>query len=549
MRFPAGTLALLLITGSVCPLEAQILSGRLIDADASLPVASAFVQLLSGDGVRLAGTLTDSAGRFRFPATEPGEYRLSAERLGYETVVSPLLHLSDAPMEYEFTLSPRALLLPSVDAHVDESRGCERRPDGPAVYALWDAVRKALTVTSWSTRTGSLRFSMMNHERELDSSLRTVKREDRTPAYATAALPYGSISPHVLARDGYLITDGDSSWLMGLDADVLLSESFLNSHCFRLVSAPDTGTVGLGFEPLRRDDLADVSGVLWVDRRTAELRRLTFEYVGLPDHIRRFGASGEVDFERMETGIWIITRWWIRAPIVASRRGSRSYRLLGFREYGGTVTSAQTIDSDLYGQRGTGVIEGFIHDSISRGPLASALVFLSGTPFSAVSDSAGHYRLHAIPAGTYAIGFTHPRLEELDISLPMEAVTISGTSVLRRTFATPSLSNVLRALCPGDPGESTTGLVYGVVRREQSGEPLAGVPITAAWKGQPAIRSGARASPDPGPWRVETDEDGRYFMCWLPRNRDVQLRVESADVRHQTLTTALSTEPMLRLDF
>ena len=74
------------------------------------------------------------------------------------------------------------------------------------------------------------------------------------------------------------------------------------------------------------------SGVLWVDRRTAELERLTFQYEGLPDHMRRFGAEGEVRFQRLDNGIWIIPQWWVRSPLVGvRRRGSRAYRLLGWR--------------------------------------------------------------------------------------------------------------------------------------------------------------------------------------------------------------------------
>lgn len=350
-------MALLLCVGSG-PLQAQIVTGQLVDVNANRPVAAAFIQLLDSAGVRRAGAITDSLGRFALKAKEAGAYRLRAQRLGYESVTSPVLRLGATPLHYVFELNPRALVLPAVDARSEDSRGCERRPDGRAVYALWDAVRAALSVTSWTGETGALRFSMINYVRELDPSLREVRSEERTSVQATAALPYRAYDPDFLADNGYHIPDGGTNLLLGPDADVLLSESFLNTHCFSIVSSPDDALVGLGFEPLRSDHRADVTGVLWVDRKTAALQYLAYEFVNLPDHLRQFDATGEVHFRRLNNGIWIVDRWWIRVPQVGARRGSQDYRLLGYREDGGTVTSAATIDSTLYEHRGRGVIQG-----------------------------------------------------------------------------------------------------------------------------------------------------------------------------------------------
>lgn len=551
VRSAAALQAAVLLLMAACPAGAwsQTVTGQLMDASAGRPVASAFVQLLNADGVRLSGALTDSAGKFVLRASSAGEYRLVAERLGYEAVTSPVLSLGAANLRYIFELRPRALVLPSVDVHSEDSRGCQRRPDGQAVVALWDAVRSALNVASWTGRTGSIRFSMMNYHRELDRSLRSVRREVRTPAYATAAIPYGAVRPEQLAREGYAVFEGETTWLLGLDADVMLSESFLDSHCFRTVSSPQADRVGLGFMPLRDDGRADVSGVLWVDRTTAELKYLEFEYENLPDHMRRFGASGEVHFERLSTGAWIITRWWIRSPLVGLSPGS-DYRLLGYREDGGTVTSAEAIDTRLYGRTGSGVIEGVVHDSVTGLPLANALVFLSGTPFSAVADSSGRYRMTRVPGGRYSIGFTHPTLEELGVPQPLDSLSITGGSVLSRNFAAPSMTGILRALCPGEQEEATTGLLYGFVHDQDTGEPVTGVEVRASWRGPPLITTGTLTNADVDRWRtVTTGPDGRYTLCWLPTGRELRVRVDSRDVDRQDVRFELSSGPVLRHDF
>jgi hypothetical protein len=517
-----------------------------VDVNANRPVAAAFIQLLDSAGVRQAGAITDSVGRFALKAKAAGAYRLRAQRLGYESVTSPVLRLGATPLNYTFELNPRALVLPAVDARSEDSRGCQRRPDGRAVYALWDAVRAALSVTSWTGETGALRFSMMSYMRELDPSLREVRSEKRTPVYATAALPYRAYDPDFLADNGYVIPDGETSVLLGPDADVLLSESFLNTHCFRIVRSPDSAIVGLGFEPLRSDRRADVTGVLWVDRSTAALKYLAYEYVNLPDHLRRFDATGEVHFRRLSNGVWIVDRWWIRAPQVGARRRSRNYRLLGYREDGGTVTSAAAIDSAPYGHSGHGVIQGFVLDSMSNAPMADALVFLSGTPFSAISSEIGRFQMRNVPAGRYELGFTHPLLEELRVFMPLDSVTVSDSVPLRRLFAAPSIHTILRAVCPGEEEAQTTGLVYGVLRSETTGEPLAGIEVRASWTDPPA----AGVDLDTDRWRsMTTGPDGRYFLCWVPRDRELELRVDTRPVRREPVRVDLAGAPILRRDF
>lgn len=68
------------------------------------------------------------------------------------------------------------------------------------------------------------------------------------------------------------------------DAAVLLSDTFLDTHCFRLQSAhrAHVGMVGLAFEPVRGTRTPDVHGVLWMDAESAELRLLEYGYGDLP---------------------------------------------------------------------------------------------------------------------------------------------------------------------------------------------------------------------------------------------------------------------------
>jgi len=538
--------AVLLLLAAAAPARAQVVVGRLVDGSAERPVAEAFVQLIDTSGERIAGALTDSTGRFVLRARQPGDYRLRAERLGYESVTSELITLGRSTIQYEFMLHPRALVLPALSARSDD-RGCERRPDGPAVYALWEAVRSALNVASWTGATESLRFSMINHVRELNGSLEEVRGVQLTPYYTTAAMPYRAFDAEYLAREGYMTRGDDGeSYLLGPDTDVLLSESFLDSHCFRIVTAEDTSLIGLGFEPLRNDGRTDVSGVLWVERSTAQLRYLAYRFENLPRHLRRYPPSGEVHFRRFDSGLWIVDRWWIRAPRLAAGRFG-SVQLEGYREDGGTVISAATIDRQRYQHRGSAVIDGVVIDSTTSVPLDNALVYLRNTPFFTTTNATGRFVLRGVPPGRYTIGITHALLEDVGVSLPVDTITVMpGDTALHHVFRAPSRADMLRSACPAQQPETTTGLVYGVVRNATSARPVAGVTVRASWKGPPP--EGGRDTNRE--LTAVTSSDGRYFFCWLPAGREIELRVDSRDIRHRRVKLELAdVAGTLRHDF
>ncbi len=70
------------------PLAAQAIAGTLVESETGAPVEGASVILLSRDGERLDGRLTDAAGRFDFRMQGPGTYVLQADRIGHARVLS-----------------------------------------------------------------------------------------------------------------------------------------------------------------------------------------------------------------------------------------------------------------------------------------------------------------------------------------------------------------------------------------------------------------------------------------------------------------------------
>ncbi|HET7276191.1 MAG TPA: carboxypeptidase-like regulatory domain-containing protein, partial [Longimicrobiaceae bacterium] len=86
-----GVVKLLIIIGigSVSPVSAQIVEGKLLDYETGQPISGASIALLDRNGNTVRGTLSASDGTFRIEAPSTGQYRLRAERIGYRTTITP----------------------------------------------------------------------------------------------------------------------------------------------------------------------------------------------------------------------------------------------------------------------------------------------------------------------------------------------------------------------------------------------------------------------------------------------------------------------------
>jgi hypothetical protein len=81
-----------LLAASAAPLAAQAVHGRVLERGTDRPVGSAIVELRAGSDVRAqARTLDD--GSFVLPVPGAGTYRVAAERIGYESLLSQELRI------------------------------------------------------------------------------------------------------------------------------------------------------------------------------------------------------------------------------------------------------------------------------------------------------------------------------------------------------------------------------------------------------------------------------------------------------------------------
>ena len=188
--------------------HAQTVRGRLVHAETGTGIGGAMITLVDRHGGTADRTLTANTGLFQLSAPS-GRYRLRADRIGYASTHS----------EY-FDLQAR---------------------------------------------------EVMDIERVLDRDGRMVLSEERSLNRSFLLAPYVSRPADSLTAEGFAHIAPDTSVYWAPDAEVLLSDPFLDTHCFRLRTnvhhAP--GLIGLAFEPVSWRAVPDIGGTLWSARPPA----------------------------------------------------------------------------------------------------------------------------------------------------------------------------------------------------------------------------------------------------------------------------------------
>lgn len=492
------------------------------------PLPGVFVSLLDLEGRVVRSGLSNEAGRFVFPLARKDTFRVKAELMGRETRVSGTVAPGDRDyITVSLALPVHAIALDAI--RVDSDARCRLRPDDASeIIRLWEEVRKALTVQAWSEREGLYRLDVSTYERDLDDAGR-VEREDRRGTSRVTRVPFASLPAQELTRGGFVrpLSEGGYEY-HGPDAALLLSDDFLDTHCFRATRSLDhQGAVGLAFEPVRAGEFSDIRGTLWVDEVTAALRLIEFRYTQVPHAEGEGIAGGRVEFERLPDGAWMIQKWWIRAPILVrhhnlARAGDTGIRVAGIRETGGEVVGVSSLERRRITQVRRGSLRGVVWDSSASEPLVGATVYLVGTQHRVETDSAGRFMLNSVPDGLYTVGFTHARLDTLGFDPPgMEAEVTSGATVAVE-LAIPPMETLLLAACRNDEQENGGAVLSGTVTDEVRGGPVPGARVRMEWQEFTRVAPVLQAV---NRWlEVGTDSNGRYTACGVPIDVSIRIR-------------------------
>lgn len=546
------------------------------------------IVLLQRSGEELKRALTDAQGRFKLVVPAPGEYTLRADRIGYVSVARPVDIFAGKPLEIQMAVASQPIALSGIT--VEAEGRCEVRPaDGLAVARVWDEARKALAASDWTQRRKLFRYEIMELTRQLDPLRLRVVEESVGRRAGLHYRPFESIPTAALARKGFVHpVEGEIGIYdyFAPDAEVLLSDPFLDTHCMQLVEGygATAGLMGIAFEPIPDRRVPDIQGTFWLDRESAALRFLDYRYVGLDLPVPTDNIGGRVEFRMLPNGTWIVTRWRIRVPKVALRRtawagGVRSeYELAEIREVGGEVTRIFATSGELVETASQGFLAGAVFDSTRMMPLAGAEISLSGTAYTAISDGEGRFRIHGVPEGTYLVRLAHPRLDSLPIAdLPATDAHVGRGRGTDTDLTIPPVHRLIAEACPSDtvdvdisaiPGlevQGRTGVVVGVVRDSGTGSRVRDARITATWSrygvdfgdatGQGADRRRHQGFIIPTKvtaltWGAEASSDGRghYVICDLPADVPITVEARAGQLESESRIVKLESDPVGTVD-
>ena len=405
------------------PAGAQIVRGSVVDSALSRPIGDFTVQLIDSTGAGVAAALAQPGGRFTLRAPVAGTYRLRVLRIGFRrTQTPPFLVGAGETVERVVAMPQVSVALTGI--RVIGLQRCEGLPTGgEALVTVWDEVRKAVQAVALTGSERRLLMRVRDYTRDVSLRGNDPHNEQSTEREGISARPYVSLDAATMARDGFVREEADGTWYYAPDAEGLLSDAFVSAHCFHLQRDAVSGDslIGIAFEPVRRRPPPDIRGILYVDRRTAELRELRYTYTSLPRAADGQDFGGRVSFQRIPGGAWIIREWLVRGPVFAVRaradvstsglaiRGAETTpsrldsTVVGVHEGGGEVLAARTLTGATVWARSYGTVLGTITDSASGKAIVDAGVELRGSPHRVRTDSAGNFRMDSVARGSYTL--------------------------------------------------------------------------------------------------------------------------------------------------
>lgn len=528
------------------------------------PVSGVVVTLSDSAGTVVRRALTDVEGRFVLAAPATGRFTLDTRRIGFRPAHVALALRAGQDTGLVLDLVPVPVTLDRVVVRAE--RRCGGRTDAAAGVALWEAIRQALEAQELSaaTRRYAMRTVVAQRRYAADDARLVEERRDVRDGAGTRA--FESLPADSLARVGYVEVmpapaaqasagNGASATAVevtyrGPDARVLLSDAFARDHCFEVVASADDAQrqVGLAFRPddrrRRAEGVIDVRGTLWVDRATSELRRIEFDYEGVPAP-RVEGARGRVDYLLLPDGGWIVRDWAIRMPIVREvvtqvpERGlgrMRTERRLvreGIEESAGRVLDVRAAGRVIWTARTArlvGVVQAPSAGERGERP-ARVRVRFTGDGVVSAHDVAlgadGAFRVDSLEPGAHRLAVVN--LDADSLAAYADTVTlVAGGDASPTVVRAPTVHDVVRRLCGREMSDTSMRAIVGVVR-DASGALVAGASVRASFLARVKEVSPGRLTANTERRQVRTDAAGRFLVCDVPAVRPVQLVARVAE--------------------
>ena len=390
-----------------------------------------------------------------------------------------------------------------------------------SVVTVWEEIRKALDATVLTREQGETPLHIRTFSRETDPAGASL-RQWYTTSTVSRGVPFSAQPVSHLVANGFIVIDGGLATLHGPDAELLLSEEFVDRHCYHLVPGED-GTVGLAFEPVPGQRRPDITGTLWVDRATSALRHLDFRYTAIPPELEAPMVGGRLEFTRLDDGGWIIHAWHIRSPRIRPSGSDRPRTLVGYVDQGGVAAVAGDGETPM----SWAVLQGQVHDSVAGRGLPGVMIVVPTSGDSIVTDETGRFSMIVAASGDLRVTARHPRLGLLGEPTMISALlSIGDTTVI--DFAMPSLESFVARRC----GSARRGAAVVGLALDPDGTPARDVDVQF-WTGPLGGRTVPRSA--------TVAADGQYALCDVPTGTSVTIRLYrgSSPVAEEHVTLGL----------
>jgi hypothetical protein len=541
-----GILALLGLALGTPVAQAQEVTGSVLSGAGRAPVPGAIVILAQPSGARLAATLTDDAGRYRLRAPSSGSFTLRVDVVGFRSISVPPFQVdTGATVTRDILFAFERTPLPVVA--VTATSSCARvSGDAGDAPRLWSEARKTLEASRLAIDERRFTVALRRYERTIgpDSVLRASRTWTQT---AVSQNPFESLAPEVIARDGFSIARDTGRYYYAPDAAILLSDAFVSAHCFGTRRGGPSGEIGLTFRPQSTGSRTEISGVLWLDSATAELRTLEYRYV--PSVGRQNVGGGLVAFGRYPSGVWGVQRWIIRLPVLQVTESTRrpdgalgrfvDTMVVALREVGGEVIAAGTSAASSSRARLTGTV----YDSTLGAALPGAMVTIEGLGLTTQTDRDGRFAFDSIAdEGEVRLRVWHARLDSLALASPATPVRLRQRTDNTATLTMPGLAAVTRSRCSGASRNAERLIVGTLQTAAGSAQPVPAAEVVLL------ERRGVNAGGSDSLLRhvAITSDLGRYAFCDVAPGAQTWLlarsRTEWTDPRHVRGETAPPVE-------
>jgi hypothetical protein len=540
MRALAGKTVLLLALAAHLA-AAQQVRGIVRDSAANNPLSGVVVSGLDSAGQTAARSITDAAGRFVLLSAS-NVRRLHLIRIGYRPRDVDVAGRGEVSVNIGMERLPPVLNT----VHVSGSELCPGSADRGAAFQLWEQARAGLLATIVARDLKPAMATTLVYESGMSPSDERIHRQKKEVKRGQTTRPFvASAGPSFFAEVGYMTEDPSGRLFNAPDADVLMHESFAATHCFHIQSADEAhaGQIGLAFSPIRgRDDLVDVSGVIWMDSAAPKLRSLDFAYTGLEPAAIQAKAGGYLEFRTMPNGVSFIERWHLRLAnmeVTTSssnpmRRDGRppkrnerfDLRVVEIVEAGGIVLDATWADGEVF-QDTPSIVSGLVTRRKANTPVAGAVITLAGTSDTAMTDNAGEFEIQAIP-GRYSVvatdttlrAFIAPRSERLGVDVAHGAV-----APVHMEFA--PIGDVVNDICHGQRMRDSSIILVGYVSRGDNAT-LRNTHVRALWQDD-YTQQAMGITVLQREQDATVDDQGRFIVCGVARERVVKLGLRQGD--------------------